>query len=135
MSPLSGDIAGHWWFEIGEPDDAASESYGWWPQTQVRLQDVLLGVVGELNNGLNSHIPPRDPHHGEIADEEFHPLVEKEDRRTDQEIENCLREFAANYSGKWQWLIGWGQNCHTFQRAAMRHCRLQVPGNIRKAKL
>src|SRR5712691_8020376 len=43
-----GDIDyGHWWFEIGDRRDPASESYGWWPKTLGRswrlLRDTLIG--------------------------------------------------------------------------------------------
>jgi len=93
-------------------------------------------VIGELSDGLNGAVPPRDPHHGEEGvDEECFPLVADDDFRTDNDIANCLRDFAANYSGKWQWVLGWGQNCHTFQSAALSHCRLFVPANVRKLKL
>lgn len=129
------DVAGHWWFEIGDPANANSESYGWYPAVQVDLISMLKGVPGELNDGLNSVIPPRDPHHGEEADEKFHPQVPDEDKRIDKEIENCLREFATTYSGYWQWLLGWGQNCHTFQKKALSHCQLYVPAHVGKTKL
>ncbi len=91
---------------------------------------IFLGVPGELNRGQ-----ARDPHHGDPAEEEFHPLVSDDDSRTDEEIEECLREFAKNYSGRWRWFLGWGQNCHTFQTEALKHCRLVVPDAVRKTKL
>jgi hypothetical protein len=136
-NPFSGDddVAGHWWFEIGDPATTDAESYGWYPKVPLRPIDVFIGVPGELNDGLNGARPARDPHHGEEADEKFYPLVLDQDERTDEDIEDCLREFAMTYSGKWQWLLGWGQNCHTFQRAAFRHCRLCVPSHVRKTKL
>jgi hypothetical protein len=136
-NPLTAeDVAGHWWFEIGEPTDKDSESYGWWPKVRPTLREVFAGVVGELNDGLSGMIPPRDPHHGdEEVDEKFHPIVSDDDKRTDEDIQNCLRKFATTYSGKWQWFLGWGQNCHTFQRAALSHCGLSVPAHVRKTKL
>lgn len=127
--------AGHWWLEIGTPQSAALESYGWWPVPKVSYWNIFMGVPGILNDGLNLQIPPRDPHHGETGDEEFCPLVDDVDSRSDSDIANCLRDFAKSYSGKWQWFFGWGRNCHTFQRAALAHCRLVVPGSIRKKKL
>ena len=132
-----GDLAGHWWFEIGDSEDVSSESYGWWPTVSgLRLWQVVRGVAGELNDGLNGLVPPRDPHHGEErVDERFHPLVEDDDRRTDEQIADCLREFATTYSGKWWWLLGWGSNCHTFQKRALMHCGLLEPDGVRKAKL
>jgi hypothetical protein len=73
---------GHWWFEIGDPRDADSESYGWWPENRLGKLDTLMGVRGILNgaeeflNGRNfGNPPPRDPHHGRMAEETFHPRV------------------------------------------------------------
>src|SRR5688500_4157669 len=62
LRPLAGDKAGHWWFEIGPADAPESESYGWWPKHPVSLADVFVGVEGELNDGLSSNVPARDPH-------------------------------------------------------------------------
>ncbi len=130
------DKAGHWWFEIGASNNADSESYGWWPASPLNsLFQCIKGVEGKLNNGLFDYTPPRDPHHAEHGDEEFSPLVPPQDDRSDDDIANCLREFAMDYKGKWQWLLGWGKNCHNFQRAALQHCGLEVPGDIRRVKL
>jgi hypothetical protein len=119
------DKYGHWWFEIGDPFDPGSESYGWWPFAPVGLTRTLLGVAGELNGQTNfGGQPTRDPHHGDAADEGFHPWVAGTDTRTDAEIAECLRQFARTYRGAWQWVFGTGQNCHTFQSSAMQHCRL-----------
>jgi len=129
------DKAGHWWFEIGDPKSSDSESYGWWPAEPLdSLFRCLKGVEGRLNDGLYFCVPPRDPHHAEEAHEEFSPLVAADDFRTDKEIADCLRSFAKNYTGKWQWCFGWGKNCHNFQHAALKHCQLSVPGNIRRIK-
>lgn len=124
--------AGHWWFEIGDSLDPDSESFGWWPQEDLSsLLQCFKGVAGQLNDGVSS----RDPHHAEDGEEEFSPLVPANDRRTDDNIADCLRDFAKSYEGKWQWFLGWGQNCHNFQRAALEHCGLKVPKNIRRIKL
>jgi hypothetical protein len=126
------DRYGHWWFEIGDADDADSESYGWWPGRPVGLREALAGVAGELNGQTTFRgRPTRDPHHGDDADEEFHPVVPTSDGRTDGEIAECLRDFARSYHGVWEWKFGKGQNCHTFQDQAMKHCRLrkQPPKN------
>jgi hypothetical protein len=117
------DKYGHWWIEID-----GTESYGWWPKTHVGLRDTFGGTDGELNGQTTYHgTPTRDPHHGDDAEEEFHPVVCGDDTRTDEEIKNCLRAFARSYSGGWRWTFGAGQNCHTFQQAAMEHCKLQKP--------
>ena len=110
------DKAGHWWFEIGEPDNPSAESFGWWPKFRVSLAEVFTGVAGELNDGLSGQLPARDPHHGESSHESFHPLAREGDHRTDAEIAACLRAFALDYNGEWKWFFGWGQNCHTLQR-------------------
>jgi hypothetical protein len=119
------DKYGHWWFEIGN----GAESYGWWPKEPVGIRGTLGGVEGELNGQSRfGGTPTLDPHHGESdADETFHPVVDAGDSRTDEEIEDCLRNFANAYSGSWRWTFGAGQNCHTFQRAAMKHCKLRKP--------
>src|ERR1051325_9050316 len=82
--------AGHWWFEIGQPEAASRESYGWWPVSTVSYWKILVGVPGVLNGSLASQIPPRDPHDGETGDESFCPLVEDADPRSDDDIVNCL---------------------------------------------
>ncbi len=120
------DKYGHWWFEIGDPTDPNSESYGWWPLGPVGPAGTFAGAQGELNGQTNFRgRPTRDPHHGDDADEEFHPLVPESDPRTDDEIADCLRSFARAYNGEWRWTFGKGQNCHTFQEQAMKHCRLR----------
>jgi len=125
ISLTGDDQYGHWWLEIGNPMDATSESYGWWPQAPVGYAGTFAGVLGELNGQTNfGGTATRDPHHGDDADEEFHPLVPISDIRTDAEIEKCIRTFANGYGGTWQWVFGKGQNCHTFQAASMKHCRL-----------
>ncbi len=127
-----GDVdPGHWWFEIGDPRSPTSESYGWWPSRWPNgwrlLWDILCGVPGNLNGTIlfPAGVHNRDPHHGDAADEVFYPAVLLNDGRTDAQIELCLQTFANAYKGKWQWLFGFGQNCHTFQKAAMKHCRLK----------
>ncbi len=136
IQPGGDNKAGHWWFEIGDPNRGGAESYGWWPSCPLdSLFQCLKGVDGRLNNGLFGCVPPQDPHHAEIADEEFSPLVACDDNRTDEEIADCLRSFATSFGGKWQWFLGWGKNCHNFQRAALKHCGLEVPGSVRRTKL
>ncbi|RLC19833.1 MAG: hypothetical protein DRI57_06245 [Deltaproteobacteria bacterium] len=121
------DKYGHWWFEIGDPTHANSESYGWWPKEGVGLKETIGGTNGELNGQTFGGTLTRDPHHGDTADESFHPTIECNDTRSDKEIEDCLRKFANCYSGEWRWTFGAGQNCHTFQEAAMKNCNLKGP--------
>ncbi len=119
----AGDRYGHWWLEI-----RGNESYGWYPKYRVGMLATFRGVEGELNGVTTFNGEPTlDPHHGDAADEQFHPMVEAHDLRTENEILDCLRNFAASYSGNWQWVFGYGQNCHTFQKAAMKQCRLRAP--------
>lgn len=114
------DKYGHWWFELD-----GKESYGWWPKGQVGLKSTLGGTDGELNGQSNfGGTATLDPHHGESAEEEFNPSTAQGDCRSDKQIIDCLRGFAKSYSGGWRWTFGAGQNCHTFQEAAMKHCKL-----------
>ena len=122
IDPGARDKYGHWWFEMGH------ESYGWWPKHPVGSWNTLIGVAGELNGTTSFNgRATRDPHHGDEADEEFHPIVDSDDKRAESSIMDCLRKFALSYSGDWRWTFGLGQNCHTFQEAAMRHCKLHIP--------
>lgn len=117
------DKYGHWWFEID-----GKESYGWWPKAGVGLKETFGGTDGELNGQSNfGGTSTTDPHHGDSAGEQFHPTVKADDPRTDEQIKQCLRNFANSYSGGWRWTFGAGQNCHTFQEAAMEHCGLSMP--------
>lgn len=120
------DRYGHWWFEIRESTDPASESYGWWPKAPLGLQATFAGIEGELNGQTNfGGSPNRDPHHGDSTDQEFHPYVASSDSRSDEEIADCLREFSGLYRGEWRWSLGKGQNCHSFQKQAMVYCKLR----------
>ena len=133
--PGASDKYGHWWIEIGDPMSVNLESYGWWPRDRVGLRDALAGVQGELNGQTSfAGEPSRDPHHGDVGGDTFHPFVLGSDSRSDSEIAECLREFARSYSGEWKWVIGWGQNCHSFQKEAFRHCRLREPAALKKGK-
>jgi hypothetical protein len=115
------DKYGHWWLEIDE-----TESYGWWPAEQVGAWSTVKGVDGELNGqSIFGGTATTDPHHGDPADETFSPWVEAGDCRTDDEIKQCLRDYAKDYSGSWAWRPGdFGQNCHSFQTGALEHCSL-----------
>ncbi len=114
------DKYGHWWFEID-----GKESYGWWPKKPVSIKATVIGVEGNLNGAFSFNgTATKDPHHGDSADEEFYPRVAISDSRTEAEIKDCLRQFANSYSGNWSWPLG--QNCHSFQEAALRHCKLTI---------
>ncbi len=128
----SGGKYGHWWFELGDPSDPDSESYGWWPEHEPTLDETLGGLRGELNGPTNFEgTLTQDPYHAKTAQEEFHPWVATSDSRTDEQIADCLRQFARSFVGEWRWEFGLGTNCHTFQEEAMSHCGLlkQVPQN------
>jgi hypothetical protein len=113
---------GHWWLEID-----IAESYGWWPAEQVGVWGTLSGVRGILNGqGPQFHgTPTLDPHHGDAAEEAFHPRALN--GRAAADIKDCLRGFAKGYSGNWSWPLG--QNCHSFQEAMMAHCGLSKQGS------
>ena len=118
----SGDTYGHWWTEIGDRDPITDEfdythSYGWWPANGVGgVGDTFKGVPGSVNQGEE-----QDPHAGEDAATEFHPVMEVDpDKETYDQIRARvsagIRRAAWMYKGTWEWRFGWGQNCHTFQQ-------------------
>ena len=132
------DTYGHWWIEFD------GESYGWWPKYGVSsIRKTILGVDGKLNGLEVLHVKglassTRDYHHGDSAHQQFHPKVDTRkffnivNRKleygkgkgiicrcaTEDEIKDSLREFSKAYSGSWS--FPWGQNCHSFQKAAMK---------------
>lgn len=113
---------GHWWIEID-----GSESYGWWPGAQVTISGTFKGVPGALNGVpyFSAGTGTTDPHHGDPAEEMFHPAVRS--GQPAATIKDCIRSFAKSYSGTWSW--PWGQNCHSFQEAMMEHCKLSKSGS------
>jgi hypothetical protein len=119
------DKYGHWWTELN-----GNESYGWWPKYPLgplpgSAWKTLTGVEGELN-GQTTHggTPTLDPHHGDPADEVFHPTIIDPSKPETTAIDEC-RSFATSYSGEWRWTLGWGQNCHTFQEQMMEKVGLR----------
>jgi hypothetical protein len=125
---------GHWWTEIGELDPAQApgsqweptESYGWWPQAGApgTVQGTWQGVPGELNQGHGDS----DPHQGEDAPVEFHPVMEVDDAddyvTVRNKVVNDIRTFAQGFNGIWNWRLGWGRNCQTFQKALKKRVGL-----------
>ncbi len=128
------DPYGHWWFEFD------GESYGGWPADGVGLIETVTGVPGRLNGTNSMHASglasaTRDGHHGDSAEESWHPRrrtgflsrgkLEFGSEKgadcncvTEDQIKDCLRNFAQQYSGNWSY--PWGQNCHSFQKAALK---------------
>jgi RHS repeat-associated protein len=113
------DKYGHWWIEI-----RATESYGWWPKYPVGIWETLRGVEGELN-GQTSYggTATSDPHHGDSAEDTFHPRISANCSMSCTNAEFCVREFAWSFVGGWSW--PWGPNCHTFQESMMKKCCLE----------
>jgi hypothetical protein len=122
------DAYGHWWTEIGDLTDGAwtpVESYGWWPSQTVSLKETFTGVPGVLNK-MNTPggrgTARRDPHHGEEGPdiESFHPVALVEDTqgydRTRRDLVAAIRLVATAFHGSWNWRLGWGKNCWTFQQ-------------------
>ena len=121
IHPFGEDKYGHWWVEM------SNESYGWWPKYHVSFWETFTVVEGELNGQTSfGGSPTRDPHHGDSAEESFHPTKTAETIdckcMTCEKIVDCIRDFAKSYSGSWSW--PWGQNCHSFQEAMMKKCCL-----------
>jgi len=124
------DPFGHWWTEIGDLDGTdwePKESYGWWPTIRLKtstvlknLRQIFRGVPGKLNAVGGD----KDPDHGEKAETEFHPVMEvDEDEEYDtvrQTVTGQIRNFAKGYKGIWNWVFGWGKNCHTFQEELLK---------------
>lgn len=111
--PLTWRSYGHWWIELD-----GEESYGWWPaQTPVGLHRLLRGTAGILNDATSptAEAPPRDPHHGVLADYEFSPVLVVE--CSDDELRARIRAFAAAFSGEWKWSTRSTMNCRLFQLA------------------
>lgn len=149
IHPTGEDKYGHWWVEI---DD--NESYGWWPKYRVGLIDTLKGIEGELNGQTSFRGKPnRDPHHGDISAEgayqpvifDMRTTIEIEHAkpcncRSDAEIKQCIRNFAGSYAskygGRWSWRFETfgNDNCHTFQKEMMKHCRLENVKDLMKGK-
>jgi hypothetical protein len=125
---MSGHFPGHWWFEIN-----GDESYGWYPVSKLPVTCALSGSwasAGELN-GVTYHggTATRDPHHGSEADVTFSPMTQDGDCRSDEEIQQCLRDYVSSYSpvadASWRWP---GRcNCHDLQLDAMQNCNLTGP--------
>ena len=124
-----GDYYGHWWVEFD------GESYGWWPSKPVGLAETIKGIPGEVNGISNfSGSEKRDPHHGDSANESFHPRRRDTGKMkygsakgkrcectTEDDAKQCLRAFAASYSGNWSYPRN---SCHTFQMKSMSDCCL-----------
>lgn len=127
MQARGGDLYGHWWTEVGDLDKSGTwnptKSYGWWPETKVNIKQTLKGVPGQLNKGQNN-----DPHHGDNADTEFHPTMEVDDNAdydaVRAQIEGNIDAFAQGFTGTWNWRLGWGKNCHTFQQRLKKQLKL-----------
>lgn len=110
--PLTWRSYGHWWLEVDE-----DESYGWWPTGSVGLVSTIRGTTGVLN-GLGSTsggTGTRDPNHGLPADYDFAPHLTV--RRSDDEVRQLIRGFAADFSGQWKWSTRPTMNCRLFQLA------------------
>jgi hypothetical protein len=116
---------GHFWTEVGKLDRVNPKqprwqpeaSYGWWPSGGVAGPvGALRGVQGEPNQGQQN-----DPHHGHAAPAEFHPVMDVDNgadyAQVRQQAMQQIHQFAASFKGSWNWRLGWGKNCQTFQRA------------------
>lgn len=114
------DHYGHWWVEVGSLSPGGQwepkRSYGWWPEDSVNIKQTLKieRMEGKLNQG-----DANDPHHGDDADIEFHPVMEVDDNAdydtVAAKVLGDIDSFAHSFKGSWNWRLGWGKNCHTFQ--------------------
>lgn len=120
------DAYGHWWLEIGDFEHHTNwdpkESFGWWPTRGALggglggIKRTFSGVPGILNRGEGA----RDPHHGDAAEDEFHPAYEVDDNddydAVRSKVIGDIQNFAYGFEGSWNWRLGWGKNCHSFQQ-------------------
>lgn len=126
------DHYGHWWIEYGglsTPGDLSSwkptGSYGWWPAQGVNIAQTLKidRVEGVLNKGAD-----KDPHEGDKAEIEYHPVLEVDDKESYEDVrdrvDQALESFAHGFSGSWNWRLAWGKNCHTFVDRAKKKLNL-----------
>lgn len=111
---LAGRSYGHWWVELD-----GDESYGWWPaQAPVTTRCLFRGGPGVLNGSSGGGNATRDPNHGLAADYEFHPVLVAQ--RSDDQIRQAIRFFAATFRGEWRWSTRPTMNCRLFQTGALR---------------
>ncbi len=120
MATKHDDLYGHWWTEVGDMDQGdwdPEHSYGWWPDkgdNDIGFTETFKGVPGILNAG-----EPEDPHHDDEANTEFHPtMMVDEDADYDTvraQVTTDIENFANSFQGSWNWRLGWGKNCQTFQ--------------------
>ena len=123
---------GHFWTEVGKLDRVNPKqprwqpeaSYGWWPSGGVHgVRGALRGVSGALNDGQQN-----DPHHGHSAPVEFHPVMDVDTdadyTKVRQQVTRQIHKFATSFKGSWNWRLGWGKNCQTFQRALKKNAGL-----------
>lgn len=111
------------------------------------FSQTVRGVEGVLNAGRR-----RDPHHPDDGEEEFQPVVcdTRSDHqikqsvpcncKTDEAIKKEIRDFADSYAkkygGSWSWrfeTLG-NDNCHTFQKRMIEHCKLDKFKDLLKGK-
>lgn len=108
---LAGRSYGHWWVELD-----GDESYGWWPaRAPVTTRCLFRGGPGVLNGSSGVGNAARDPNHGLAADYEFHPVLVAE--RSDDQVRQAIRFFAATFRGEWRWSTRPTMNCRLFQLA------------------
>lgn len=106
---------GHSWYEMD-----GNRSVGWWPSQESWRVGSFFRTRGAVNHGQ-----PRDPHHGDAADTTSDLYTRDGDCRTDEEIQNCVRNFyyAKERSGDVYNIVG-GRYCHTIATEAAQHCRV-----------
>jgi hypothetical protein len=123
---------GHFWTEVGKLDRVNPKqprwrpeaSYGWYPKGAVAGPlGALRGVPGKLNHGEQN-----DPHHGDVAPVEFHPVMDVDTdadyAQVRRHVTQQIHQFATSFKGSWNWRLGWGKNCQTFQRALKKNVGL-----------
>jgi hypothetical protein len=113
---------GHWWFEIGDSRQVASESYGWWPRMLDSgwrlIRDTLFGVAGELNGSTlyPTGRADRDPHHGEECGDAFYVAIEQMIPGQIGRLNNASAISPGAAAGSGSGSSAWGVTARRFRR-------------------
>lgn len=122
-----GDTYGHWWLELD-----GVESYGWWPARRpVTLLRLMIGGRGALNGARRRR--RHDPHHGDRARHEFHPVLVVS--KSDWQVRRDIRRYARRFGGNWRWSLRRpSANCRSFQLALFESVGLAEPASAARSR-
>lgn len=115
-----GDTYGHWWLELD-----GAESYGWWPARRpVGPLGLVVGGRGAINGARRRR--RTDPHHGDPAHHQFHPVLNV--AKSDWQVRRDIRRYVRQFGGDWRWTLRRpSANCRSFQLALFEAVGLAEP--------